>query len=242
MNEQTLTRTPEEVVPVPVPVAGPVSVSAPGSVPVPASVAVSVPAPASVSERAVASDTAAKAAPETPAVASASSADQLPTTRLPSLASILPPPVPPPGPAHKTQPLRAITRDAAAAKLADAGKRRPWKNVLGHVTRVAAAVPSSVGSLPFGRALRSEAWTERRVGVLSAALGAVMIAGALVLGWLSVTGDRFDKLEPASITVAIVLARAALAIATMTVGFGLMRVGERTLVTSVRPDAGVRPR
>jgi hypothetical protein len=220
MNEQTQTPAPQEVVPVVVPAAAAAVAELPRL------------------EREAESK--AEPAPATRTAQSASPADQLPTTRLPSIAPLLPPPVPPPGPAHRTQPLRAITRDAAAAKLADAGKRRPWKNVLGHVTRAAAAVPSSVGSLRFD-ALRSEAWTQRRVGVTCAAVGVTMIAGALILGWLSIAVDRFDKVEPASIVVAIVLARAALAIATMMVGFGLMRLGERMLLAT-RADAGARTR
>jgi hypothetical protein len=215
MNEQTLAPNPEEVVPVPVPAAAIEELLAPEK-------------PSKSAPDARASK---PAAIETRAP-SAVAADQLPTTRLPSIASILPPPLPPPGPAHKTQPLKAISRDAATVKLADTGNRRPWKKVLGHVTRAAAGAPSR---MHLG-ALRGEAWTQRRVGALAVTLGAAMIVGALVFGCLNVTTERFGQSEPASIVAALILARAAIAIATMVIGFGLMRVGERTILSS-RPDA-----
>ncbi len=88
------------------------------------------------------------------------------------------------------------------------------------------AVPSRLG------ALRSEAWTERRLGLTCGALGVLMIVGSLVLGWQSVAGERFEHGEQASLAVAVVLARAALSIAAMLVGYGLLRVGERALLSS----------
>lgn len=76
------------------------------------------------------------------------------------------------------------------------------------------------------------AWTERRAGVSCAILGLAMIAGSLMLGWESVASERFDKVEHVSLAVALVLARAALAIAAMVVGYGLLRVGERTALSA----------
>jgi len=168
----------------------------------------------------------------------ASSEDQLPTSRLQSLPLELPPPVPPHGPAHKTQPLRPITREVAAAKLAAEAKvarRRQWQAVVAHVKRAAVAVPSGFAGL------RSATWTPRRVGIVFGTLGVTMIACALVLGWQGVQGvalDRFEKAEHASLAVAIVLARAAMAIATMLVGYGLLRVGERALASGAHARRG----
>jgi hypothetical protein len=156
----------------------------------------------------------------------ASGEDQLPTSRLPSIPAPLPPPVPPQGPAHKTQPLRAITRDAAAARLAVEAKRQRWQAVLAHVKRAAAGVPSRFGGLG------GEPWTERRIGTWCAVVGFAMIAGSLGLGWESVASERFEKVEHVPLAVALVLARAAIAIATMAVGYGLLRVGERTAFAS----------
>ena len=150
--------------------------------------------------------------------------DQIPTARVQTIPPPLPPPVPPPGPAHQTQPLRPITREDAA-RLAET-KRLPWRTVLGHFKRAAEAVPSRFG------ALGGDAWTERRVGLASAAIGVTLIVGALVIGWQSIAIERFERVEHASLAVALVLARAALAIATMIVGYGLLRVGERTMLAS----------
>jgi hypothetical protein len=159
-------------------------------------------------------------------VASPASEDQLPTSRLQSVLAPLPPPLPPQGPAHKTQPLRAISRDDAAARLAAQvkAKRQAWRTLLDHVKRAAEAVPGRFG----GR----EAWTERRIGLSCAVLGLTMIAVALVLGWESVASERLEKLDHVPVAVAVVLSRAAIAIAAMVVGYGLLRVGERTALGS----------
>jgi hypothetical protein len=165
----------------------------------------------------------------------ASSEDQLPTSRFPSLPHALPPPMPPPGPAHKTQPLRPITREDAAAKLAaDAkaakrAKRQRLQAAATNVTRAALGVPSRLSQLGLSHAA---SWTPKRAGVACATVGVAMITGALVLGWRSVAGDHLEQPEHVSLAVAIVLARAALAIAAMGVGYGLLRVGERTLVSA----------
>jgi hypothetical protein len=161
-----------------------------------------------------------------PPASSSSLDDQLPTSRLQSLPLELPPPVPPHGPAHKTQPLRPITREAAEARLASEArlakeaKRRRWQAMVAHVKRVAVAVPSR---------LRSATWTRQRVGVLLGVVGVAMIACALGLGWQSVASERLASTEHVSLAVALVVARAAMAIAAMFVGYGLLRVGERTL-------------
>jgi hypothetical protein len=154
--------------------------------------------------------------------------DQLPTSRFPSIAAPLPPPLPPPGPARKAQP-PAIERDDATAKYALEAKRRRWQAVVSDMKRAA-------GTYSFAGAL-----TERRVGVSCAILGLAMIAGSLMLGWESVASERFDKVEHVSLAVALVLARAALAIAAMVVGYGLLRVGERTALSAgARDDRDIR--
>jgi hypothetical protein len=216
MNEPTLTPAAEEVVPVPVPV--------------------------QLAALEPALEPADKPLPEPRVSPPSPSEDQLPTTRVQSIAVPLPPPVPPQGPAHKTQPLRAITRDDAEARLAVEAKRRRWQTVLSQVKRAAAGVPSPLA------VLRGEAWTERRVGLACATVGVAMIGCALVLGWQSVASDRFVKVEHVSLAVAVVLARAAIAIAAMLVGYGLLRVGERTLLAfperglGRRSDFGARER
>lgn len=209
MNESTPTPAREDVVPVPVPV--PASTRAPVEPPF------------------------ARALESRPS-SSPPPADQLPTARVQTIPPPLPPPVPPPGPAHKTQPLRTITRADAAAKLAAERKRPRWEMILGQVKRAAVAVPSRIGGI------RSEAWTERRLGIACGAIGLAMIAGALALGWQSVASDRLERMEHVSLAVAVTLARAAIAIATMVIGYGLLRVGERTLVASRRGDAPARTR
>jgi hypothetical protein len=195
MNETIQTLAPEHVVPVPVPVPLEGTEAVPSAPPEPP-----------------------------PPLAASAASDDLPTSRLQSLPAALPPPVPPPGPALKTQPLRAISRDDATAKLAAHGKRHGWQTILAHLRRAAASVPQRLG--------RREAWTERRIGVACAALGLTMIAVALVLGWQSVGSERLEKLEHVPVAVAVVLSRAALAIAAMVVGYGLLRVGERTALAS----------
>jgi len=185
MNEPTL--TPEEVVPVPVPIAGS------------ASTHIAPPVPSS---------------------------DQLPTVRFQSL----PPPLPPPrapvpvAPAQKTQPLRPITRDAALAAAGEA-RTSPWRAgaAFEAVRRAVAIVLSPL------RELRSASWTARRVGISSAASGVMMIMVSLVVGWDGVASVRYEKTELASLAIAVLLARTVLAVAAMAVGYGLLRVGERTL-------------
>jgi hypothetical protein len=149
-----------------------------------------------------------------------SSEDQLPTSRLQSILAPLPPPVAPQGPAHKTQRLRAISPSDATAKLAVTPPREAWRRVAAHLGRVARAVPGSLA--------RREAWTEKRIAVACAGTGLALIVGALVLGWGAVTSDHLEKLDHVPVAVAMVVSRAALAIATMAVGYGLLRVGERT--------------
>jgi hypothetical protein len=175
--------------------------------PVPVSVPVQIPA---------------RTAPAARANAGAAQEDQLPTSRYPSIAP-LPPPLPPPGPARKGQ-LPATERDDATAKYALEAQRRRWQAVVADMKRAARA---------YGFA---GAWTERRVGVCCAILGLAMIAGSLMLGWESVASERFDKVEHVSLAVALVLARAALAIAAMVVGYGLLRVGERTALSAGARD------
>jgi hypothetical protein len=172
--------------------------------------------------------------PEAPARAAAGATeDQLPTSRLPTIAPPLPPPLPPRGPAHRTQPLRSIGREEATARYTVETKRERWQAAIRHVTRAARTYRFGGG-----------AWTERQAGVSCAVLGLAMIAGSLVLGWESVATEPFEKVEHASLAVAVVLARAAIAIAAMIVGYGLLRVGERTALTGARreADGGASPR
>jgi hypothetical protein len=165
--------------------------------------------------------------PEAPVrVAGAATEDQLPTSRLPTIAPPLPPPLPPRGPAHKMQPLRPIGREEATARYAVETKRERWQAAIRHVKRAARTYR-----------FRGGAWTERQVGVSCAILGLAMIAGSLVLGWESVAGEQLEKVEHASLAVAVVLARAAIAIAAMVVGYGLLRVGERTALAGARREA-----
>ena len=73
--------------------------------------------------------------------------------------------------------------------------------------------------------------TERSVGVACVVLGVGAIAASLVSGWYAVDGDHFGDLkgDRATLAAAVVLARAALAIAAAAIGFGVLRVGERSL-------------
>jgi hypothetical protein len=141
------------------------------------------------------------------------SAEELPTSRLPSLVGPLPPIAPPPGPALKTQPLRAIPRPAA--------KRLPWRAFVASVTRAAAAMP---GRFAGGR---REPWTARAAGRACYLAGGALILAALVLGWVSVTGERLERPEPPALAAAIVIVRGALAAAAAWVGYALLRMGER---------------
>jgi hypothetical protein len=152
---------------------------------------------------------------------SAPAEDQLPTSRMPSLLAPLPPPVPPSGPAHKTQRLRAISPTDATSRLARAAEdRKVWRTALAHLRRAADAA----------RVLaRREAWTERRIAMTCGAAGLLMIASGLVLGWQAVSLDRLERFEHAPGAAAVLVARALMAIATMAVGYGLVRIGERAL-------------
>ena len=120
--------------------------------------------------------------------------------------------------AGRTRP--PIEREELTAKYALEAKRRRWQAVIADMKR--AARTYGIGG----------AWTEQRIGVSCGILGLAMIAGSLVLGWESVASERFDKVEHVSLAVALVLARAALAIAAMAVGYGLLRVGERTALAA----------
>ncbi len=151
----------------------------------------------------------------------ASAEDQLPTSRMPSLLAPLPPPVPPSGPAHKTQRLRAISPTDATTRLARAADdRKVWRTALAHVRRAASAA----------RVLgRREAWTERRIRMVAGVVGLLLIASGLALGWQAVSFERLERFEHAPGAAAVLVARALMAIATMAVGYGLVRMGERAL-------------
>jgi hypothetical protein len=177
---------------------------------VPVSVPLPVPTPPGVPARA----------------AAAATEDQLPTSRLPTIAPPLPPRLPPPVPGQKPPGLRPIGREEATAKYTVETKRERWQAAIRHVKRAARTYRFGGG-----------AWTDRRIGVTCAALGLAMIAGSLVLGWESVASEQLEKAEHASLAVAVVLARAAIAIAAMIVGYGLLRIGERTALTTARRDA-----
>lgn len=142
-----------------------------------------------------------------------SSAEELPTTRLPSLVGPLPPIAPPPGPALKTQPLRAIPRPGS--------KRLPWRALVAGFTRAAAAMPGRFAGA------RGEPWTARTAGRLCGAAGGTLILAGLVLGWVSVTGERLERPEPPALAAAIVVVRGVLAVAAAWLGYAVLRMGER---------------
>ncbi len=99
--------------------------------------------------------------------------------------------------------------------------RLDWRAFMSGVKRAAATAPGRVGAA--GRA----AWSPRRVGVACGVLGLVMIVGALAYGTVGIAGARLDKAEHVPLEVALILARAAMAIATMCVGYAVLRIGER---------------
>jgi hypothetical protein len=155
--------------------------------------------------------------------------DQLPTSRLPPISPPLPPPVPPPGPAHTTQRLRALTEGVATKKASPPR----WRDLVARMTS-AAVVPARI--VWTG----GEPWSQRRAGLACAFVGAVLIAGAIALGWVSVAGVNLDRIEPVGLAIAIVIARATLAIATMATGYGVLRVGERLAFPAARSAADER--
>jgi hypothetical protein len=158
--------------------------------------------------------------------------EDLPTTRVQSIPPPLPPLpplVPPPGPAHKTQPLRALSRNGADVQLR-ARRRVEWRTILSHVKRVAAAVPATLPRF------ESDRWNQRRVGAVAGSLGLVMLVGGVVAGWLSL-GAKLDDAH-AGAAAAIALGRAAIAIATMAAGCALLRTGERLVFPSTIEKRG----
>lgn len=77
--------------------------------------------------------------------------------------------------------------------------------------------------------MSSTPWTERSFGRASTIVGALLIVGALVAGWVSVEAVRGDRGEPVAVAVAIVVSRVALAVAAMRVGYALIALGERRM-------------
>ncbi len=166
------------------------------------------------------------------------SPDQLPTARVPAILAPLPAPAAPQGPAYKTQPLRAVT---PASTGAHDMRRARWAGALGRLRRVAANVPATIGTI--GSRTWSATRVEQRLGVACVAIGVLVIVASLAAGWRDVShglgdahglGDGVAVLsnvgrENVSVLAALVLARTALAIAATAVGYGLLRVGERTL-------------
>ncbi|HEY2511327.1 MAG TPA: hypothetical protein VGI39_10745 [Polyangiaceae bacterium] len=72
-------------------------------------------------------------------------------------------------------------------------------------------------------------WTERTFGRASAIVGAALIVAGLIAGWISVEAGRGDHAEPVAVAVAVILSRAALAVAAMRVGYALLALGERRM-------------
>jgi len=150
------------------------------------------------------------------------SEDQLPTTRLPSLPSVLPEALER-ALAGDSSPPSVVVADAGNVKTLPRMKapRLNWRAFMSGVKRAAANAPGRVGAV--GRA----AWSPRRVGVACGVLGLVMIVGALAYGTVGIAGARLDRAEHVPLEVALILARAAMAIATMCVGYAVLRIGER---------------
>jgi hypothetical protein len=153
------------------------------------------------------------------------SEDQLPTRRLPSLPSVLPEPLERAlaGEPAAPSPPAVIVADAAEVKTAPRMRaaRPNWRALVSGMKRVAVTAPGRVGAV--GRA----AWSPRRVGVACGVLGLAMIVGALAYGTVGIAGARLDKAEHMPLEMALILARAAMAIATMCVGYAVLRIGER---------------
>jgi hypothetical protein len=63
-----------------------------------------------------------------------------------------------------------------------------------------------------------------------------MIVGPLLFGVFGLSAAHLDKTQPASIVAAVVVARAAIAVASMGIGYALLRVAERLAF----PAAGLR--
>jgi hypothetical protein len=177
------------------------------------------------------------------------SEDQLPTTRFPSLPAVFPealeralnadanaPSVPAAMPSARVAVSDSRDRKTAPRVLS----RSSWRTLLTNAKRVARAVPARVTAA--GR----QAWSQRRVGIACGVLGMLMILGSLGFGVYGVAAARFDKTEQVSLAVAIVLARAAIAIATMGVGYAMIRVAERLSFPAaglrLAPPPALRPR
>jgi len=62
---------------------------------------------------------------------------------------------------------------------------------------------------------------------LCGAAGGTLILAGLVLGWVSVTGERLERPEPPALAAAIVVVRGVLAVAAAWLGYAVLRMGER---------------
>jgi len=133
--------------------------------------------------------------------------DQLPTSRF----APLPPVSAPPAPQPATQKMRAI--DA---------KQPRWRALLAWMPR-ATVVRRGEPATP--RVIT--AWTQRQAGLACGVLGAIAIVTAMVLGWRALGDGVIAQPHEVPIVVAGVIGRAAIAIAAMVVGYGMLRIGER---------------
>jgi hypothetical protein len=103
-----------------------------------------------------------------------------------------------------------------------------------------AAVPGMPASLGawLGRAvhaLRGE-WSRTHVATACAAIGASFIVAALIAGYHGLGADHAARPEEANVVAATIVARALLAIATMVLGWALIRMAERLAASPARRD------
>ena len=191
----------------------------------------------------------AASSPELSRVPAASIADQLPTVRMPSIVPELPPLVPPPmmgsapggnGQAGNGQggkmprpssagfvppPLpRGATIPPAPRMPSHVGytevKPRWWQALLSQFPR---ATPRGANAEERQR----RAWTRQRIGIVCGLLGLTIIVGSIAAAYAGLGAAHLDNAGQASLAVAIVLARVAIAIAAMGVGYAMLRMAER---------------
>ena len=179
--------------------------------------------------------------PDAPRAVAASLADQLPTMRMPSISPELPPVVPPPRPssAAPTQPpgtrgiaLPLAPRLPSRVGLADS-KPRWWQSLLSQLPRAAARSPFRAED----RARRG--WSRQRIGVACGVLGLTIILSSIAAAYLGMSATKLDNPAQISFAVAVVMARAAIAIAAMGVGYLMLRMAERLsfpIIVTRRPE------
>ena len=101
-------------------------------------------------------------------------------------------------------------------------KPRWWQALLSQISQIPGA-----GSRAPKAEERQRAWTRQRIGIACGLVGLTIIVSSIAAAYAGLSAARLDNPGQASLAVAIVLARAAVAIAAMGVGYSMLRMAER---------------